>query len=138
MPVPSPSSLNVLVIDDHMIIRQAIAQTLSGMGFKRIDTAANADEAEAKIRAENYDIIFVDWVMPGKSGFTLMQEHRLQKKFDATAFVMVTAEADEKQVIDALKAGATSYIIKPITADTFTAKVRKVLEWLDKKRNPGG
>ncbi|MDF3025023.1 MAG: response regulator receiver protein [Alphaproteobacteria bacterium] len=129
----TPSSLAVLVIDDHMIIRQVVEQNLKNMGFADIDTAGTAAEALERMAVRNYDIIFIDWIMPGKSGYTLMQECRQERKFDDVAFVMVTSESDERHMIEALKAGATSYIIKPVLANIFSEKVKKVLDWLAKR-----
>jgi len=131
----SPASLSVLVIDDHMIIRQVLEQNLRNMGFTLIDTAANCTEAQEKMAAKPYDLVFVDWVLPGKSGYALMQECRQDRKYDRVAFVMVTSESDERHMIEALKAGATSYIIKPVAPTSFQEKVRKVLDWIS-KRNP--
>lgn len=129
----TPSSLAVLVIDDHMIIRQVVEQNLKNMGFADIDTAGSAAEALERMAVRNYDIIFVDWIMPGKSGYALMQECREERKFDDVAFVMVTSESDERHMIEALKAGATSYIIKPVLSNVFSEKVKKVLDWLAKR-----
>ncbi|MCC7037822.1 MAG: response regulator [Alphaproteobacteria bacterium] len=129
----TPSSPAVLVIDDHMIIRQVVEQNLKNMGFADIDTAGSAAEALERMAVRNYDIIFVDWIMPGKSGYALMQECREERKFDDVAFVMVTSESDERHMIEALKAGATSYIIKPVLSNVFSEKVKKVLDWLAKR-----
>lgn len=130
----NPSQLEVLVLDDHLIIRQAVEKNLRGMGFAKIDTAADANEAQAKIDAKKYDLMFVDWLLPGKSGYALMQECRQDRKFDDVAFVMVTSENDKHHMIEAIKAGATAYIIKPVTPVTFQEKVTKVLEWIEKRK----
>jgi DNA-binding response OmpR family regulator len=130
------SELAALVIDDHQIIRQVLEQHLRAMGFTQIDAVANYQEAQDKMKAKRYDIVFVDWILPGKSGYSLMQEYRQEREYDDVAFVMVTTETDERHMIEALKAGATSYIMKPVTPNAFQDKVGKVLEWLAKKRQP--
>jgi two-component system chemotaxis response regulator CheY len=133
------ADLSVLVIDDHMIIRQVLEQNLRGMGFSKIDTASNYAEARDRMSQKKYDIFFVDWILPGaKSGYVLLQECRQERDFDDTAFVMVTTETDERHMIEALKAGATSYIMKPVTPNAFNEKVTKVLDWLGKKRSTPG
>ncbi len=134
----NPSDLAVLVIDDHMIIRQVVEQNLKNMGFSDIDTAGSAAEASERMAVRNYDIIFIDWILPGKSGYALMQECREDRKFDDVAFVMVTSESDERHMIEALKAGATSYIIKPVLANIFSEKVKKVLDWVAKRAEKTG
>jgi two-component system chemotaxis response regulator CheY len=120
-----------------MIIRQTLEQKLRGMGFAHIDVVADYDQAQAKMKARHYDIVFVDWILPGsKSGYALLQEYRQEREFDDIAFVMVTTESDERHMIEALKAGATSYITKPVTPNAFEEKVHKVLEWIEKKKLP--
>lgn len=127
---PAIAKLKVLVADDHAVIRRIVDQYLREMGFQHIDTVSNSDEAERKIMTGDYSIAFLDWHMPGKSGFALMKECREDRKFDKTAFVMVTAESHERSVIEALKAGATSYITKPVSKAVFDEKVTKVINWL--------
>ena len=124
------ADLRVLVVDDNFVVRKLIELNLANMGFKSIDVAGNSQEAQDKISVTPYDIVFLDWNMPGKSGYALMQEYREDRQWDRIAFVMVTAESQERYVREAVKAGATSYITKPITPATFAEKVGKVLTWL--------
>jgi two-component system chemotaxis response regulator CheY len=137
MPIKT-SQLQVLVLDDHLIIRQAIEKNLRNLGFTSIDTAADTSEAQAKLAAKRYDLCFFDWLLPGKSGFALMQECRQDRAFDDVGFVMVTSENDKHHMIEAIKAGATAYIIKPVTPATFDEKMVKVLEWIEKRRTSAG
>jgi two-component system, chemotaxis family, chemotaxis protein CheY len=130
------AELRVLVVDDNVVVRKLIELNLANMGFKTIDVASNSNEAQDKIAAQPYDIVFLDWNMPGKSGYALMQEYREDRKYDGMAFVMVTAESQERYVREAVKAGATSYITKPITPATFNEKVGKVLAWLGNRAAP--
>jgi CheY-like chemotaxis protein len=126
----SLEQFRVLVVDDNVVVRKLIEVNLTTMGFKNVEVASNSSEAQDKIAATPYDIVFLDWNMPGKSGYQLMQEHREDRKFDRIAFVMVTAESQERYMREAIKAGATSYITKPITPATFAEKVGKVVAWL--------
>lgn len=131
------ADLSVLVLDDHMIIRQVLEQNLRGMGFTHIDVVSDYNQAQTKMQSRRYDIVFVDWILPGsKSGYALLQEYRQEREYDDIAFVMVTTETDERHMIEALKAGATSYIMKPVTPNAFQDKVHKVLEWIEKKKLP--
>ena len=130
------AELRVLVVDDNVVVRKLIEANLATMGFKAIEGASNSQEAQDKIAAQPYDIVFLDWNMPGKSGYALMQEYREDRKYDGMAFVMVTAESQERYVREAVKAGATSYITKPITPATFADKVGKVITWLSNRAAP--
>jgi two-component system, chemotaxis family, chemotaxis protein CheY len=133
MPEFNIAEARVLVVDDNVVVRKLIEANLATMGFKNIEGASNSQEAQDKIAAQPYQIVFLDWNMPGKSGYALMQEYREDRKYDGIAFVMVTAESQERYMREAVKAGATSYITKPIAPATFQEKVGKVLAWLESR-----
>jgi len=128
------SQLRALVVDDHMVIRRLIESFLRENGFQHIDLAADCSEVEGKLEFHQYDIIFFDWNLPGKSGYAQMQELRESRDYDATALVMVTAESEERHVIEALKAGATAYIVKPVARETFDKNLQKIVSWLARMR----
>ncbi len=130
-----PEKLSVLVLDDHAYIRDIIRSHLQNMGFKDIEVAATALEAEKMIVSKRYDIVFVDWVLPGQSGYAMMKKFREDRAFDSVAFVMVTGHAEAHNMIEAMKAGATSYIIKPLIGADFAAIVITVIEWINKFRS---
>jgi two-component system chemotaxis response regulator CheY len=127
-------TLKVLVVDDHMMIRRLLEAFLQEEGVKHIDLVANCDEVEAKLEFHSYDIIFFDWNLPGKSGYNMLQTLRQERKYDQTAIVMVTAESEERYVIEALKAGATAYIVKPVSKESFHKNLQKVAQWLERVR----
>jgi len=131
-------NLRVLVVDDHMVIRRLIENFLRENGFQHIDIAANCDEVLHKLEFHKYDIIFFDWNLPGKSGYAQMQELREKRKYDDMAIVMITAESEERHVIEALKAGATAYIVKPVARETFDKNLQKVVSWLARVRQADG
>ena len=128
------SYIRILVADDNMEFRRYMKQKLVDIGFCSIDLAATAEEAETRLKQKEYDIVFLDWMMPGKSGFVLLKQLREDLHYEDTAFVIVSAESRERYVIEAMKAGATCYLIKPISFASFNDKVSKVVEWVKKKR----
>ncbi|MDI1227558.1 MAG: response regulator [bacterium] len=134
MTAPNIPELRVLLVDDNVVVRKLIEMQLTNMGFANIDSASNSNEAQEKISVTAYDIVFLDWNMPGKSGYTLMQEYREDRQYDHIAFVMVTAESQERYTREALKAGATMYITKPIAPATFKEKIERVLAWIESNR----
>ncbi|MDF3023410.1 MAG: CheY chemotaxis protein [Alphaproteobacteria bacterium] len=134
MTAPNIADLRVLLVDDNVVVRKLIEMQLTNMGFANIDSASNSNEAQEKISVTAYDIVFLDWNMPGKSGYTLMQEYREDRQYDHIAFVMVTAESQERYTREALKAGATMYITKPIAPATFKEKIERVLAWIESNR----
>lgn len=128
------AELQVLVVDDHMIMREHVRANLAAMGFKNIDQASTVAEAEEKMAKTRYDILFLDWVMPGKSGYMLLQKCREDASFHDVAMVMVTSQTEERHMVEAMKAGATAYIVKPFMPAAFQARLHPVLEWIERVR----
>jgi DNA-binding response OmpR family regulator len=126
--------LSVLCLDDHTIIRDILRSHLIHMGFHDIDLCATAEEADKLMTGKHYDIVLVDWVLPGRSGYALLQKYRAKREYTDVAFVMVTSQDEVSQVVDAMQAGATTYVIKPIIAKDFYDIMRTTLEWLSVMR----
>ena len=124
------ADLKVLIVDDQEISRDLVRENLRVMGFTDIHMAETSDEGTEKISTHAYDIIFLDWMMPGKSGFLMLRDYRQNRAFDHVAFVMVTSQSNEKLMVEALKAGATAYVIKPAMPSIFKPNVETVLEWV--------
>ena len=127
------AALKVLVVDDHMTARAHLKRVLKDMGITQVDEAENADDASAKASA-GYNIIFLDWDMPGKTGIEILRKFRGNTAFDDTAFVMVTAKSEPDDIISALRAGATSYIVKPADAAEVRNNITEVLEWIAQQK----
>jgi two-component system, chemotaxis family, chemotaxis protein CheY len=127
------ADLKALVVDDHIIIRRDLELFLKNMGCKHVDQAGNVNDAQEKMGKGHYNIVFLDWNMPGKSGFHLLQQCRTNKAYDDVAFVIVSAESDDRFIIEALKAGATSYIVKPVAEATLQEHLKKVITWISKR-----
>ncbi len=127
------AALKVLIVDDHITARAHLKRVLRDMGITQADEAENADAAAAKATAE-YNIIFLDWDMPGKTGIEILRKFRGNSTFDDTAFVMVTAKSEPDDIISALRAGATSYIVKPAEANEVRDNITEVLDWIAQQK----
>ena len=135
------SQLKVLVADDHFLIRQFIRNTLQESKITNIQTAADGNEAIDLVQKafevnQPYDIVFLDWNMPTISGLEVLSYFRAKPEYAATAFVMVTAESEQRNIMKAIKAGATSYIIKPVSPADLSKKLVEIHEWIKRKRQP--
>lgn len=129
---PDPNA-RVLLVDDYEMIRVMLRNGLTQLGFKRIEEAKDGAEAMAKIQAalssnDPYQMVFCDWNMPNKTGIEVLQECRGNASTKNLPFVMVTAESEQERVIQALKAGADDYIVKPIAVATLQKKIAKLLQ----------
>ncbi len=131
MAAPNIADLKVLVVDDHMTARAYLEKNLKSMGFTHVDQASNTSQANEKMGATVYNIVFLDWNMPGRTGYNFMQSCRENSAYDKTAFVIVSSESGDRYIIEALKAGATSYIVKPAAENVLQENIKKVLLWLE-------
>lgn len=131
-PVNPNAQARVLLVDDYEMIRIMLRNGLTDLGFTRIDEAKDGNEAlfkikEALVSKDPYQVVFCDWNMPGKTGIEVLQECRNNTNLKTLPFIMVTAESEQERVIQALKAGADDYIIKPIANATLQKKISKLL-----------
>ena len=136
------SQLRVLVADDHFLVRQFVRNTLMEAKISNIQTAADGNEAidfvqKAKDVNQPYDIVFLDWNMPTISGLEVLSYFRAKPEYADTAFVMLTAESEQQNIMKAIKAGATSYIIKPVSPADLGKKLQEIYEWVKRKRQSG-
>lgn len=138
MPSLVISDLKALVIDDQSLSRMQVAQALRNAGFTRIDQVDSAELGFQKITAEAYDVIFIDWyIPPGMSGYQLLQKIREDRAFDNMACIMVSAESGKHFVGEAMKGGATGYIVKPMMEAPLKVELDKALVWLEQRGRTG-
>lgn len=133
------AQLKILIADDHFLVRQFVRNTLQEAKVTNIQTAADGNEAidlvqKAKEVKQPYDIVFLDWNMPTISGLEVLNYFRTRPDYAETAFVMLTAESEQQNIMKAIKAGATSYIIKPVSPGDLSKKLFEIHEWLKRKR----
>lgn len=126
--------LRTLIVDDSRVSRAVTAELLRKAGFKHLDEAENADEAYAKMDALKYDLVFLDWMMPGKSGISLLGEWREDNRFDDVAVIVASMQDHKGLIAGAIKAGALSYIIKPVTEEKMRDSLDKAMKFLDARR----
>ena len=126
--------LRALIVDDSNISRSRMFELCKKAGFKHLDQVENAADAAEKMDALKYDIVFLDWTMPGKSGISLREEWREDRRYDDVAIIVCSMQSDPRMVNGALKAGAISYIVKPVTEETLNEHLSKALAWLDRRQ----
>lgn len=137
------TNLKVLIVDDHFLIRQFVRNTLKDSKIENVQTASDGNEAielvqKSKLEGMPYDIVFLDWNMPTVSGLEVLSYFRAKPEYSDTAFVMLTAESEQQNLMKAIKAGATSYIVKPVSPSDLSKKLFEINEWLKRKRQTSG
>ena len=117
--------MKALVVDDSAVMRKVLIGALSRANITDVDQAADGVEAVAAVRKTEYNLVLMDWNMPNMLGIDAVKEIRAGGS--SVPIIMVTTEAERSRVIDALKAGANNYIIKPFEPTTIVAKIEEVL-----------
>ena len=119
--------LTVLVVDDFATMRRIIRNILRDLGFQRILEAEDGTAAVDILQTQKVDLIISDWNMPKMTGLELLKWVRSNEDTKDLPFLMVTAEAQKENVIEAVKAKVSNYIVKPFTAQTLAEKLEKIL-----------
>ena len=117
--------MRALVVDDSAVMRKVLIGALGRANITDVDQAADGQEAVAATEANQYDIVLMDWNMPNMLGIDALRTIRANGK--TMPIIMVTTEAEKSRVIEALKAGAQNYIIKPFEPSTIVSKIQDVL-----------
>lgn len=115
--------MHVLIIDDEAALRQILASALSKAGHS-VDTAAGVKEASAKLVRGDIDVALCDIMMPDGNGVELVRSFR-GSGID-TQFVMVTAFASMETAVEALRAGATDYMVKPVRSEEMLHRLEQI------------
>lgn len=126
-------STRILVVDDFPMIRSILIRHLTELGYHDIAEAADGQTAWAIMNTavgnkSPFGLIFLDWNMPKMTGIELIEKCRAHSHFAQLPIVVVTAEREKANVVKALQAGATDYIMKPITSSVLTQKISSLLE----------
>jgi len=115
--------VKVLIVDDHEVVRHGLRFMLAQEpGFEIVGEAGDGREALAEIRRCRPDVVLLDLVMPGVDGMGVL--HALRGEADSPAVIVLTSYADEGKAIEAMRAGALSYLPKTTPADRLTEAVR--------------
>jgi two-component system chemotaxis response regulator CheY len=121
-------NLKILVVDDFATMRKVIRNLLKQGGFENIVEAEDGVAALKVLQSQKVDFIISDWNMPNMSGLELLKAVRGADDLKELPFLMVTAEALKDNVVAAVKAGVSNYIVKPFTAEVLNEKIEKIVK----------
>jgi two-component system, OmpR family, phosphate regulon response regulator OmpR len=124
----SDDAPHLLVVDDDRRIRDLLSRYLAREGF-RVTTAGNAAEARAKLDGLSFDLLVLDVMMPGESGFDLAKSIRTAS---TVPILMLTARDETENRIKGLELGADDYVAKPFEARELSLRIANIL----KRRQP--
>jgi len=126
--VAMDTSIKILIVDDFATMRRILKNILKQLGFKNLVEADDGTSAWEVLEGQSIDLIISDWNMPKMTGLELLKKVRASDAYKGTPFLMVTAEAQKQNVIEAVQAGVSNYVVKPFTAEAISDKLEKILK----------
>ena len=116
-------SINVLVVDDMGTMRKLVIRALKELGFESFVEASDGEAGWNKLKENKIDFIISDWNMPNMTGIELLKKIKGDGDLSGIPVIMLTAESEKEQVVEAISAGAAGYLIKPFTAQSLKEKI---------------
>lgn len=116
--------MRVLLVDDSTTMRRIQKTQVNNLGIPDVIEAADGADALNKLQ-ENMpiDIIMLDWNMPVMDGITFLRKMREDNTYKSVKVIMCTSESEKTRVVEALKAGANNYLVKPFTPEALKEKL---------------
>jgi two-component system chemotaxis response regulator CheY len=117
----------IMVVDDSRIMRNIVKNTFALLKIPcNYLEAADGEQALLLLTDEKVDLILLDWNMPNLSGIEFLKKVRAMDQYRNTPVIMVTSESARLNVVEAVKAGVSAYITKPINDRIFFEKISKI------------
>jgi len=123
-----PTSTRFLVVDDFQLMRQIVRNLLKELGYLNTEEAVDGASALKALGSGRYDFVLIDWNMPKMDGLDFLRQVRANPAMAKIPVLMVTAEAKRENILAAVEAGASGYIVKPFNAATLSSKLTAVFE----------
>ena len=119
--------MKILLVDDSRTMRNIWKKVVGTLKDAEIVEAGDGQEGLTAVKEQGpFDLILLDWNMPNMDGLTMLTKVRETDK--NVAVIMVTTEAEKPRIIEAIKAGANNYVVKPFTPDTLLGKIDETLK----------
>lgn len=120
--------IHILVVDDSANIRRMVVDAMNRLGFNKITTSEDANDALEKLKhfletPTPIGLVLSDLNMPGPSGLDFLKTVRSDAKFTGLPFMLVTTESEKGAVIQAAMSGVSAYIVKPFNMETLTKRL---------------
>lgn len=120
--------MKILIVDDFSTMRRIIKNLLADLGFQNVTEADDGNTALPVLRHGGFELLITDWNMPGMTGIDLLKAVRGDPDLKSLPVLMVTAENQRDQIVEAAQNGVNGYIIKPFTAVTLKEKLERIFE----------
>lgn len=125
------TKMKILIVDDMQTMRKILKNMLIKMGCSDIHEAPDGIPAlqmikEAHSSGVPFKFVLSDWNMPGMTGLDLLKNLRADENFKKLPFLMITAEGEQSNVITAVKAGVSNFVVKPFSINVLQEKIAKI------------
>lgn len=117
--------MKVLVVDDFETMRKIIKNVLKQINIVDVLEAENGKQALTVLKNNSADLIISDWIMPEMTGIDFLKACKGDETIRKIPFIMVTAEAQKDNIMEAIKSGVDNYIVKPFTPDKLREAIDK-------------
>lgn len=127
-----PEDMNILVVDDEEKICELIKIFLeSAFPFHSVVTAPNVLQAQQKCQNQEFDLVIVDHVMPGKAGIEFIEHLRNSVRFTKMRVILISGYLQQEDVLQAIKLGVKHVVVKPFTRQQLVGQVADILKLQD-------
>lgn len=116
----------ILIVEDEPEIREMVRYILEPLEYQ-VSEADNAQDARRLLSQSDYDLILMDWMLPGRSGLEFTRELKQKQHGRTPPIIMLTARADESDKVQGLDSGADDYITKPFSPRELVARIKAVI-----------
>ncbi|MFZ5432552.1 MAG: response regulator [Calditrichota bacterium] len=118
----------ILTVDDSTTIRRIVKRSVDEMGMEVMEAADGASALKLlEEKAGSIQLILLDWNMPGMTGLEVLKAIKADARYKDIVVMMLTSEADQNCVVEALKAGAQNYLTKPFDGKMLALKIQESL-----------
>lgn len=118
----------ILTVDDSTTIRRIVKRSVDEMGMEVLEAADGASALKLlEEKVGSIQLILLDWNMPGMTGLEVLKTIKSDARYKDIVVMMLTSEADQNCVVEALKAGAQNYLTKPFDGKMLALKIQESL-----------
>jgi len=119
--------MKFLVVDDSPTMRRIVKNTLKGLGYDEVVEAEDGKDALTKLYAEPVDFIITDWNMPNMNGLEFVKSVKEDDSLANLPILMITTRGNKADILEAMQAKVSSYVIKPFTPPVIKEKIDSIL-----------
>jgi len=116
--------MKILIVDDSSVMRKVIKAAADVLDLETVEAQDGVEALDILAGDhDNIDLVLLDWNMPQKTGFEVLQEIKNDEKTQKIPVMMVTTEGHKSSIVAAVRAGADNYLVKPFTVDELESKI---------------